>query len=77
MSAGTKTLLLQFVSFAILFILARVGLMYFTDLSGIWLPIVSAIIATVFAPQFKVFKTDEGDKICVSWIFLKGAKVLN
>ncbi|MBB1149378.1 MULTISPECIES: hypothetical protein [unclassified Myroides] len=77
MSAGTKTLLLQFVSFAILFILARVGLMYFTDLSGIWLPIVSAIVATVFAPQFKVFKTDEGDKICVSWIFLKGAKVLN
>ncbi|MGG5578350.1 hypothetical protein ACPDHL_13540 [Myroides sp. C15-4] len=77
MSAGTKTLLLQFVSFAILFLLARVGLMYFTDLSGIWLPLVSAGIATVFAPQFKVFKTDEGDKICVSWIFLKGAKVLN
>ncbi|MDM1045808.1 hypothetical protein HX004_08100 [Myroides sp. 1354] len=77
MSVGTKTILFQFVSFAVLFLLARTGLMYFTDLSGIWLPIVSAIVATVFAPQFKVFKTDEGDKICVKWIFLKGVKVLN
>ncbi|MGS4344757.1 hypothetical protein ACKUSY_03950 [Myroides odoratus] len=77
MGAGTKTILFQFVSFAVLFLLARVGLAYFTDLSGIWLPLVSAIVATVLAPQFKVFKTDEGDKICVKWIFLKGVKILN
>ncbi|TDS55318.1 hypothetical protein [Myroides indicus] len=77
MGVGTKTLLLQFASFAILFLLARIGLIYFTDLSGIWLPLVAAIIATILAPQFKVFKTDKGDKICVRWIFLKGVKVLN
>ncbi len=77
MGVGTKTLLLQFASFAILFLLTRIGLIYFTDLSGIWLPLTAAIIATVLAPQFKVFKTEKGDKICVRWIFLKGVKVLN
>lgn len=77
MGVGTKTLLLQFVSFAILFLLVRTGLMYFTTLTGIWLPLVSAIIATILAPQFKVFKTDEGEKICVRWIFFKGVKILN
>ncbi|MEC4113584.1 hypothetical protein VSO92_05610 [Myroides pelagicus] len=77
MGVGTKTMLLQFVSFAVLFLLARVGLAYFTSLDGIWLPIVSAVVATVLAPQFKVFKTDEGDKICMRWIFLKNVKILN
>lgn len=77
MGVGTKTLLFQFASFGILFLLTRIGLIYFTDLSGIWLPLTAAIIATVLAPQFKVFKTEKGDKICVRWIFLKGVKVLN
>jgi hypothetical protein len=69
--------LFQFASFGILFLLTRIGLIYFTDLSGIWLPLTAAIIATVLAPQFKVFKTEKGDKICMRWIFLKGVKVLN
>ncbi|MTG98612.1 MULTISPECIES: hypothetical protein [Myroides] len=77
MGVGTKTILLQFVSFAILFVLARLGLSYFTDLQGLWLPVISAVVATILAPQFKVFKTDQGDKICVRWIFLKKIKVLN
>ena len=77
MSAGTKSLILQFISFAVLFIGFRFLLAEFTSLEGIWLPLVSAIVATVLAPQFKVFKTEKGDKVCVRWIFLKGVKVLN
>lgn len=77
MSVNTKTIILQFVSFAILFIIARVIIVQFTDLQGFWGPLVSAVIATILAPQFKVFKTDEGDKICLRWIFMKGVKVLN
>lgn len=77
MSVNTKTILLQFVSFAILFLLCRLAFATFTALSGFWLPAASAVVATILAPQFKVFKTDKGDKICVRWIFLKGVKVLN
>lgn len=77
MKVGTKTLILQFISFALLFVIAKVGLSYFTTLTGLWLSVVSAVIATILAPQFKVFKTDEGDKICVRWIFIKGVKILN
>ncbi|KUF40384.1 hypothetical protein HX017_13270 [Myroides marinus] len=77
MSVSTKTILLQFASFAILFLLCRLALATFTQLSGFWLPAASAVAATILAPQFKVFKTDQGDKICMRWIFLKGVKVLN
>lgn len=77
MSVGTKTILLQFASFAILFFICKFALAAFTELSGLWLPATSAVVATILAPQFKVFKTDKGEKICVRWIFLKGVKVLN
>lgn len=77
MSVKTKTILLQFASFAILFIICRLAFTTFTALSGFMLPAASAVVATILAPQFKVFKTDKGDKICMRWIFLKGVKILN
>ncbi|AJA69460.1 hypothetical protein HX045_08525 [Myroides odoratimimus] len=77
MSVSTKTIILQFLSFAVLFILCRLAFSTFTALSGFWLPLTSAVTATILAPQFKVFKTDKGDKICMRWIFLKGVKILN
>lgn len=72
-----KTIGLQFVSFAVFFLLSRFAFASFTDLSGFWLPAVSAVVATILAPKFKVFRTEKGDKVCMSWIFLKGVKVLN
>ncbi|MHC5309646.1 hypothetical protein ACYSNM_06185 [Myroides sp. LJL116] len=77
MNASTKSLLLQFCSFALFFILLRWLLGVFTELQGVWLPIIAAIIATIVAPQFKVFKTEKGDKICMKWIFMKKVIVLN
>ncbi|WP_010256436.1 hypothetical protein [Myroides injenensis] len=77
MGVGTKSLILQFCSFALFFVLSRIALQYFTELTGFWLPLISAVVATILAPQFKVFKTDKGDKICVKWIFMKKVKVLN
>lgn len=77
MKASTKSLLLQFCSFAIFFIIARVLLANFTELEGLWLSLISGIVATVLAPQFKVFKTDKGEKVCMKWIFMKKVKVWN
>lgn len=77
MSVKTKTLILQFLSFTVLFVLARIAFVTFTDLHGFWLSGTSAVVATLLAPQFKVFKTDQGEKICMRWLLLKGVKVLN
>ncbi len=77
MNASTKSLLLQFCSFALFFIVTRWLLGIFTELQGFWLPVVAAIISTVLAPQFKVFKTEKGEKICMKWIFLKNVIILN
>lgn len=76
MRLKTKSILYQFICFATLFIAARLLLSSYADLSTIWLPIVSAIIATVLAPQFKVVQTKEGEQLMMRWIFIKGVKTL-
>ncbi len=77
MGAKTKSLLFQFISFAAFFLGARYLVATYTGLTGFWIPATSAIVAMLLAPQFKVFKTDKGDKVCMRWIFLKGVKILN
>lgn len=76
MSLKTKSILYQFISFAVLFIVARLLLSSYANLSDIWLPITSAIIATILAPQFKVVQTNDGEQLMMRWIFIKGVKTL-
>lgn len=76
MGAKTKSLLFQFVSFAIFFLGARYLVATYTGLTGFWIPATSALVAMLLAPQFKVMQTKEGDKILMRWIFLKGVKTL-
>lgn len=66
----------MFISFASIFLLIRFVLGTFTELTWIWLPILSAAAAIVLAPQFKVVQTKEGEKILMRWIFIKGVKTL-
>lgn len=77
MSKKTKVFIAQFLCFAILFMIARLSIEFFTDLTTIVGSIISAVFATVLAPQFKVFDTQEGQKIYMRWIFIKGVKELN
>lgn len=76
MNAKTKVLIYQFVSFAVIFLLARYLIASFLELGWIWIPILSAVIATVLTPQFKVVPTEQGEKILMRWIFLKGVKTI-
>lgn len=76
MNAKTKVLIYQFVSFAVIFLLARYLIASFLELGWIWIPILSAVIATVLTPQFKVIHTEQGEKILMRWIFLKGVKTI-
>lgn len=77
MSKKTKVFIAQFFCFAVLFIIVRLGVEYFTDLTSIWGSLIGAVVATILAPQFKVFDTQQGQKIYVRWIFIKGIKELN
>ncbi|MCP1994274.1 hypothetical protein [Flavobacterium sp. HSC-61S13] len=74
MSTKVKTFLLQFISFAVLFFLVRVLIVEFTALSGFWIPLTSAVVATILAPQFRNVTTADGDRILMKWIFMKGVK---
>ncbi|WP_313807309.1 hypothetical protein [Flavobacterium sp.] len=74
MSKITKAFLYNFLGFAPLFIIFRVIAGYATNLTGFWLPLTAAVAASILAPKFKAIKTNEGEKIFMSWMFIKGVK---
>lgn len=76
MNKKTKVFIAQFICFAVLFIIVRIPVEYFTELSSLWGSVIGAVVATIFAPQFKVFDTQQGQKVYMRWIFIKGVKEL-
>lgn len=76
MSKENKILILQFVCFALLFLIGKL-ILSFTEITGILNAILSAVFAALLSPQFKVFKTKDGEKVYMRWMFSKKAKELN
>lgn len=74
MSKKTKALVYQFLSFAVLFIIARYVIENYTGVTGLWIPAIAAVISTILAPQFKALQTPQGLKLYVNWIFMKEPK---
>ncbi len=75
MKPSTKTFLLNFLSFAVLFIVFRLISGYFLEDSGrLVKALAAAVLASILAPKFGAVKTDKGYKIMMKWIFLKGVK---
>lgn len=74
MNKKIKALLFQFLSFALLFVIARFFVITFTNASGFWIPAISAIVSTILAPQFKAIETQQGLKLYMNWIFMKQPK---
>ena len=60
--------------FAILFILFRYLIGQYTSLSGLWIPMTAFIAGTLLAPKFQAAKTINGEKLFMSWLFVKGIK---
>lgn len=77
MNKATKILIIQFLCFAVIFLAARVIIVNFNLLSGLWIPIVSGLAAILLAPQFKVFKVDGKETVFVAWLFSKKGKPVN
>ncbi len=73
MTKQNKVFFVQFICFALLFLIGK-GLLSFTSITGIINPIVCAIFATIFSPQFRVIKTDEGEKVMMRFLFNKKIK---
>ena len=71
MNKATKIYLIQFACFAAVFLISRYVISYFNLFSGLWIPIVSGLIAIVLAPQFKIFKIDGKDTVFMAWILSK------
>ncbi len=71
-----KTLIYNFLGFAILFVLFRFGLNLVLQLATFYMALIAAISASILAPKFAVVKNDGEEKIVMKWIFFKGFKEL-
>jgi len=74
MNLQNKSLLYQFITFAVIFALVRYLALPYTGLSGYWLPITAFVITTLICPVFKAIRTPDGQKLFVKWIFFKGVR---
>lgn len=69
-----KAFVFQLFCFAVLFILFRILLDKYSNLTGFWVPITSFVVSTILSPKFQAVKTNDGEKLFMKWLFLKGIK---
>ena len=66
--------LYQLLCFGILFIGFRFLIDKYTHLNGIWISLTAFVVGTLLSPQFQAVKTNDGEKLFMKWIFMKGFK---
>lgn len=71
-----RAFIYQLGCFAILFISFRFLIFKFTNLTGLFIPFTAFVVGTILSPKFKAMKTKEGEKLFMSWLFIKGIKEL-
>ena len=71
-----RGLLYQLLCFGILFIGFRFLIEKYTNLTGIWISLTAFVVGTLLSPQFQAVKTNDGEKMFMKWIFMKGVKLL-
>lgn len=74
MSKKTKSILYNLLGFAPIFLSLYFLLPEFTGLRGLWIPLTSAVVATILAPKFQAIRYKGEDRIFVKWLFIKGVK---
>lgn len=74
MNKKTKSFVYNFIGFAIFFFAARYFVGEYTSLTGIWRPLTAFVVATILAPKFQTVNTNDGEKLFMKWIFVKGLK---
>lgn len=71
-----RAFLYQLGCFAILFVGFRYLVGTYTGLTGFWVPLTAFALGTILAPKFQAAKTKDGEKLFMSWIFLKGVRIV-
>lgn len=71
-----RAFLYQLCSFAILFISFRYLIFTYTNLTGLFIPFTAFVVGTILSPKFQAVKTRDGEKLFMSWLFIKGIKEL-
>ena len=69
-----RAFLYQLGCFALLFIGFKILLTHYADLHGLWKSITAFVVATILSPKFQAAKTKDGEKLFMSWLFIKGIK---
>ena len=69
-----KAFVFQLLCFAILFILSRILFEKYSNLTGFWVPITAFVVSTILAPKFQAVKTNDGEKLFMKWLLIKGIK---
>jgi hypothetical protein len=71
-----KAFLYQLGCFAILFISFRFLIFKYTNFTGLFVPFTAFVVGTILSPKFQAVKTRDGEKLFMSWLFIKGIKEL-
>ena len=71
-----RAFLYQLGCFAILFVGFRYLVGTYTGLTGFWVPLTAFALGTILAPKFQAAMTKDGEKLFMSWIFLKGVRII-
>jgi hypothetical protein len=69
-----KAFILQLICFIILFISFKLLIDKYTNLTGIWISLTSFVIVTIIGPKFQAVNTNNGEKLYMKWIFIKGIR---
>jgi hypothetical protein len=71
-----RAFIYQLGCFAILFISFQFLIFKYTNLTGLFVPFTAFVVGTILSPKFQAVKTRDGEKLFMSWLFVKGIKEL-
>lgn len=69
-----RAFIYQLGCFAILFTSFRYLVEHYTPLKEYWIPLTAFVVGTILSPKFQAAKTKDGEKLFMTWIFIKGIK---
>ena len=78
MSVKVRAFMFNFLCFGALFILIRLGILYFfPSLPYLITFVITGSLAIILSPRFAAYNNDEGKEVLLMrWIFLKGIRQL-
>lgn len=74
MSKKTKAFLYNLLGFSFFYIIFYAIIMSFDILEGLWIAAASFVFSTILAPKFQSVNTNDGEKLFMKWIFIKGLR---